>query len=80
MAAEDVLDAAARQRGAEWGLRCEVGTDCAWSAEARWTPEPNRKGRPDRSYVTFAAGGLSADHAADRAVYDLMEWLSEVGS
>jgi len=69
------LDASCRLRGFDWGARADTAMDCAWSAEVRVTPQPNHPGRPDRSVVTYSAGGATADGAVRRAALEMLGWL-----
>jgi hypothetical protein len=71
------LDDAVEQHGIDYGVRLEVAHECAWSAEVRLTPEPNRRDGPDRSLVTFAVGAATAEDATARAVRDALTWLVE---
>jgi hypothetical protein len=41
-------------------VKLEVGTESPWSAELRWTPEPNSQDGPDQSFVWWAVGGADA--------------------
>lgn len=61
--------------GYDYGVRAETASECAWAAEVRVTQQPNLEGRPDRSYVTYAVGGASADHVIDQAAADMLDWL-----
>jgi hypothetical protein len=49
------------------GITVECASECCWSAELRWTPEPNNPDGPDRSYVWFVGGGDSPDEVIDQA-------------
>lgn len=43
-------------KGHDMEIKLEFGTDCAWSGELRFTPEPGRVNRPDVSTVLFTCG------------------------
>lgn len=64
----DRLTDACDAGGADWGIRLDGGFEYAWSAEVRVTPEPNAEGKPDRSFVYYAAGGATADDVAEQAL------------
>ena len=81
MTAEDVavaLDALCVERGAEFGIELVVASQCCWSAEIRVTPKPNDADGPDRSYVVFTGGHLTADDAAVAAFVDMGAWLEDL--
>jgi len=74
----DRLDKLCRVRGFDWGVRADTATDCAWAAEVRVTPDPNHHGRPDRSVVTYSAGGGTAETAVRRAAAEMLSWLEQL--
>jgi len=73
------LNLLCRQKGFDWGAKLDVAAECAWAAEVRVTIKPNVPLRPDRSYVTFAAGGEDASDALARAVDEMCILLDELG-
>jgi hypothetical protein len=74
----DRLDRLCRARGFDWGARADIAMDCAWAAEVRVTPDPNHRGRPDRSVVTYSAGGATAETAVRRAAAEMLTWLEQL--
>jgi hypothetical protein len=76
---EQLLEAAARE-GFDVRVRLDIASECAWSCELAWTPEPNRADRrPDRSLVVYAAGGTRALDALERCLDELDVWRGERG-
>jgi hypothetical protein len=72
------LDEAVTADGGDWSAKLDVGTDSAWAAEVRITPDPNVRDQPDRSTVFFQAGGGVAEDALDpalrAAIADVATW------
>lgn len=64
------------ERGWDFGVRIDTAAECAWSAEVRVTRAPNSPDGPDRSMVTFNAGGGDAVDALAPAVEDMLNWLN----
>lgn len=62
------------ENGAEIAVKLDVATECMWAGELRYTPEPNRKNGPDRSYVFYAVGGNDSLEIIARLVRDFEEW------
>jgi hypothetical protein len=82
----EALDDLCEERGWEYGIEIAVAWECAWSCELRVTPNPNNQDddlahpphhRPDRSYVTFAAGGLGPEDCLQRAYSEMRAWLDK---
>lgn len=66
---EEILDDMSERHGWDWGIKFEIASECAWSAELRITKKPNDSGHelginPDVSEVYFLAGLLSPEEGA----------------
>jgi len=70
----DELLEAATEEGAEIALELSVASECAWAGELRYTPEPNRRGKPDRSFVFYAVAGSSPEYITQRLLSDFNSW------
>ena len=73
----EVLDALCLERGWDYGIKADVAFECGWGAEVRVTREPNRRGRPDRSIVTYSAGDEDPQTCIELATLDMLAWLKE---
>ena len=71
---EATLDKHAASLDAEWGIKCESGSEISWSAEARWTAVPNAYGA-DHSHVVYVVGHSSPEAAIDEAICALLDWV-----
>lgn len=65
------------ERGWDWSIRADVAADSVWGAEVRVTPNPNNPDAPDRSFVTYAVGGETAEDAIGRALAEMRRWIDE---
>lgn len=76
---ERLIDAEA-QAGRDVAVELQTETECAWSGELRFTPQPNGADhRPDRSFVLYATGGAGPEEIVGRLLTELDAWRCELG-
>ena len=73
----EALTDLAAEHGADWDLEIDTAHECSWACRVRITPKPNDHGRPDRSFVTYATGGVTPEQVAGEAVGDALAWFAE---
>lgn len=71
----DILWKMCEKNGWDFSIKADMGYRTNWGAEVRLTKNPNRNNKPDRSKVTFAAGGRTAEEAMGWALEDMIKWI-----
>jgi hypothetical protein len=62
--------------GADYGIDLDVCLESCWGCEVRVTDRPHAPG-VDRSFVTYAVAGDTAEDAVARSVEAALSWLEQ---